>query len=265
MDIQYETQVKLIQRKVWFSGTTALVEGQGLSYDRGFYSAETGEAVTNAFGKRDKVVVLPTQTKTKFAGVASKAYTANANGQWIIINEPKSVCYVNTRETSLTIGENVMLICSIDASYNGYFYSKGACKGRGNARVLQTISAAGLVMVELLDGEESGLAERIIPVLAGGAVTCMVGGATLIDGSLVNTDHCTFTMAAGTYIGQRKYFEITTTVGNSKNFVISVTGTKATNDGALASVTINAGGDAALLEWTGIGWKLISQYGAVES
>jgi len=262
MDIQYETQVKLIQRKVFFLGTGALVEGQGLCYDRDYYTANDKEAVTDAWGFRDKCVNTPSQSNNNsFAGVASKAYSANANGQWIVINEPGSVCYVNTRETSLTIGENTRLICSIDASYNGYFYSVGASKGKGCARVMQSISAAGLVMVELMTGEESGLAERVIPVAAGAAATFMVGGATLINGGTVNDAHVTFTMAAGTYIGQRKYFEITTLVGNTKNVVVTVAGLKAADDSTLSSLTFNADDENALLEWQGQGWKLITSKG----
>jgi len=259
----YETQAKLIPEWVFFQGTTAIVQGQALCYNNDYVTTDTGETATDAWGKRGKVVELPSISNNgSFAGVASAAYAANASGQWILIYKPGSICLVRTGETSLTLGDKTFICAAIDATYNGYFYSTGASKGKGNARVLQTITAAGLVMCELMDGEESGLIQRVTLALAGGAITAFAPGANVVvAGAAVSTDHATCTLADGTFIGQRTSIVISTTVGNSKSLVVTVTNGLKIDDTSLSTLTFNTAAEAALLEWTGSKWKVISTLG----
>lgn len=264
MEILYETQVRKIQRKIWFDGSGSLEKGQGLCYNRTVVTSETGETAADKNGKRDKTVSLPSAANClAFAGVTDQSYTAKTGGQWIIINEPGSVCEIYTGETSLALGFETMLICTITASNPGYFYAAGASKGKGNARLLSTVSAAGTCLAELMTGEESGLVEVIKPVAAGGAITLSKCGTTLIDGSLVSAAHCTNTLANGTFIGQRKRIKVSVLIGASKNFVLTVTsGVQLDGATALASITFNAANEESELEWMGPHWKVIANAGA---
>lgn len=261
--MQYENQSKLIPRWVFFTGSTALVEGQGVCYNHDYLTTETGETATDPFGKRDKVVeAVGTSNNQSFAGVCTANYAAKTGGQWILINEPGSFCYVRTTETSLTLGDKIFLGCAIDDTYNGYFQSTGASKGRGMFRVMQTISAAGLVFGELMTGDESGLIQNVVLAAEGGAITApAAGAAVIVDGSAVVTDHATFTLADGTFIGQRTLILISKTVGTSKNLVVTVTNGLKIDDTALSTLTFNTAGEMALLEWTGSKHKVISTLG----
>ena len=77
------------QRKVWFTGSTALRMGQGLCYDLDYYSSKSGEAVTDPLGFRGNyVAVSDTTNNLAFAGVTDQAYPAKSGGQLITINMP---------------------------------------------------------------------------------------------------------------------------------------------------------------------------------
>jgi len=256
----YESDTKLLQRYVFTAYTGAIGMGLGFCYDNDYVTTETGETATDAWGGRGNQVNVASNTNNdSFAGVAAQAYTAKTGGQFIILNLVGSRCKVLTEETTLTLGDKNRLCCAT----GGYFNSLGAGVGKGNARILQTISAAGLVLVELLGGEESGLVEVLTPALAGGAITPMVGGKTFISGATVDTADITATLANGTYTGQRKYFEITATIGNSKDFILTVTsGIQIDRTSALATVTMDDDGDYCLLEWDGNVWALLSYSGA---
>jgi hypothetical protein len=169
---------------------------------------------------------------------------------------------VLTAETALTLGDKTFICCAISATNNGYFYSTGASKGKGNARVMQTITAAGLVFCELMDGEESGLIQNVTLGVDGGAITAFAKGTNaVVAGAAVNTDHASFTLADGTFIGQRTSIIISTTVGNSKNLVVTVTNGLKIDDTSLSTLTFNTAAESALLEWTGSKWKVISTLG----
>ena len=71
-------------KRVWFSGSTAVKEGQGLCYDLAATTAGgvTTRAITVADSPRGFVVAVPTSTTHNFfAGVADKAYPAVSGGQ----------------------------------------------------------------------------------------------------------------------------------------------------------------------------------------
>lgn len=125
-------------RSVFFNGTGALVEGQGLCYNRDYGTAASED------GRRDKEVELPHQSNNQwFAGVTAKAYAANPLGQMVEIYEPGSVCRVSTL-IGTTIG-TTRLTCMAHAASGTNLVSGRAIAagfyGRGSARALQTITA----------------------------------------------------------------------------------------------------------------------------
>lgn len=132
-EMTYPGVARTKPRRVFFSGTTALVKGQGLCYDRDYGTAASNE------GERDTRVQLPDNTNNQFfAGVVSKDYAANAAGQWVEIYEPGSVC-----EIAIQIGTTVRstrLTCSAATGQPGRFGPAGF-PGRGTAVALQTITA----------------------------------------------------------------------------------------------------------------------------
>lgn len=132
----YLKQARVHPRKVFFTGATALVEGQGVCYDRDYYSSETGEAVTDPCALRDKRVALPDQTNNlAFAGVTAKPYTAKTAGQWIEIYEPGSVCKVAVGIASVI--NSTILGCSCGDADPGRF-TRPTFPGRGAALALET-------------------------------------------------------------------------------------------------------------------------------
>lgn len=73
-----------ITRRVFFTGTGAVKKGQAVVWNLKPSAAQPGIG---------QCVQTPTSTlKYFFAGVAKQAYPANANGQWIDIYLPGSVC-----------------------------------------------------------------------------------------------------------------------------------------------------------------------------
>jgi hypothetical protein len=127
-----------IIRKVKFSGTTALVRGQAVFYDRDYGTATTADP------DRDWIVEAASAGNYhNFAGVAIAAYAAKSSGQIIDIYVPPSFCEVYTAETSVTLGELLYINSS------GYF-TKVAGANVLAARAMQTISAAGLIFVQLI-------------------------------------------------------------------------------------------------------------------
>lgn len=264
----YEDQVRLKQRVVWTPYESAILQGQGLCYDYDYYTSVTGQAVTDAWGKRDKVVNLPSQTNNNaFAGVAAQAYSAKTGGQWITINEPGSVCQVLSLDASVTIGEMSFLWCLAGDTSAGYFTATPTgFMGKGCARVLQTISAAGLILVELMDGQESGLVERIptATLTAGGAITCMVGGVTFFDGAATPASDCTFTIASGKYSGQMKRFYQD---GNLTTNDVLLTVVAESLDGTtdITAMELDGDTDDTLIVWTGSKWRVLGNVGTTLS
>lgn len=269
-NVMHEEQLNLTPRMVFTTETGALAQGQAVCWDRDYYTANTGEAVTDAWGKRTKIVALPSQSNNlAFAGVVSQAYSANANGQWIEIYEclPGHCALVYVSDTSVTIGQGTFLWPLASSTNNGYFTATPmGMMGRGCVRAMQTLTAAGLCLVEFMGGEESGLVE-IIPtatLTAGGAITCMVGGSTFFDGAATPATDCTFTIASGTYIGQLKRFyqdgDLTT---NDVELTIVAEGLDGTTD--VTNIQLDGNGDDTTIVWTGSKWKVFGNVGSTLS
>ena len=233
---------------VWFEGSTALKEGQGVCYnwDYGTATAEDGQ--------RSNRVELPSITNSRFfAGVAARDYSAKTNGQFIEINVPGSYCNILAM-ASCTIGVG-RLTCEAGGTYAGYFRYAGF-EGEGSAIPLQTVdrsTTAGKVFAKLETGAPSGLVEVPVLAAAGGAHTFMVGGVTIFDTATTLANDVTFTLADGTLPGQKKAFKCAAAM-DTKDIIVTVTSGKqgvgnADPTATLATVTMDADNEEVTLVW----------------
>lgn len=130
--VEYYKQGKKIQKKVFFTGSTAIRKGQGLFYDYDYGTATTKEELR----VRRVEVGSPTNARW-FAGVADQAYAAVPGGREILINEPGSDCEVLVGN-NCTLGD--ILTCTVSPASASGFFIKAGFSGRGTARILQTRS-----------------------------------------------------------------------------------------------------------------------------
>jgi len=258
MEANYRDQYRRNPRRV-LSEAGEATKGYACMYNMDYGTA------ANVDPERHKRVEAPSVTNNRFfAGVHSQALTRS---QTTKIWEPGrggsvAQCY---------IGEAVTLNDRVSVDYaTGKFYKGGLSGGRGAGTVMQTLTEAGLADV-LLDegvGECDGNAGvfNITPEAAGGAIVLSQRGMNLINGGTINDDHATFTLADGVETGQKVGFKITTLVGNSKNVVVTVTtGVQADLATNLATITLNAADEIAILEWLGAEWVLRYYAGATLS
>lgn len=257
-------------KRVFYTGTDAISQGEGVCYDYDYDDGSDPADAADAWTERAKYVAAPSATNNlSFAGVVLRDYAANASGQYIEIAVPEGInrciCLAKVVDSSTTIGEGNFLWClgGSSADAGQWTATPQGFAGRGSARILQTLSTAGLCLVQLMDGAESGLVEKIATatLTAGGAITCMVGGATFFDGPATPASDCTFTLADGTFIGQTKRFyqdgDLTT-----NDVLITVTSGEQL-DGAtdLASLELDGDADDSTLIWTGTTWRLLGNAG----
>ena len=261
--LNYQTaEVKM--RKLFYGGTDAISQGTGVCYDQGYTSSDTGEAAADACQKRLARVKKPDETNNlAFAGVVAANYAANPLGQYIDVILPGSGCVVQT-DRAVTIGFGNIITCIARGSDAGKFGPTGFW-GRGSARVLQTLSGAGLALVELLDGPESGLVEVITPAAAGGATQLMVGGVSYLAGTVTLAADATSTLANGTYDGQRKAIKCIGTYSTSQFDVTITSGLKVDVSTALTHLSFNANNESALLEWRAGAWVLLNATTAAQA
>jgi hypothetical protein len=255
----YEKQNPTIPSWVWFEGTTALAEGQGVCFNNDCGTATVSD------GRRFNRVELPSVTNARyFAGVAARDYSAKATGQFIEIYCPGSVCNVLSKANCVLGGG--ILTCQAGGTEAGYF-SRAGFQGEGSAVPIQTMdrsTTAGKVQAKLQVGEPSGLIEVVTPLAAGGATALMVGGVTYLAGTVTLAADATNTLADGTISGLRKKIfcegtyttnGVNVTVTHGEQRVRSVDGAIV----ALASVEFDAADEVALLEWRdGVWYELYS-------
>ena len=123
-------------------------------------------------------------------------------------------------------------------------------------------SANPTVLCRLFDGPESGLVQWIQPV--GGAITTpMVGGMTYCGGGITIAADSTFTVAAGTFIGQMKGFYCKGAL-TTEDLLVSIVGLKVVGT-ALASVEMDAADEMFISEWGGANWCNRVLKGATEA
>lgn len=237
---------------VWFGGSTALLEGQGVCYNWDYGTAADED------GRRFNFVEVPTILNARyFAGVAARAYSARTGGQFIEIYGPGSVCNVLSR-ASTTIGVGV-LTCEAGGTYAGYFRYAGF-EGEGTVVPLQTVdrsSTAGNCQAKLQEGPPSGLVESVVAntdaLLDGGATTFMVGGVSYIDANISTGADATATLADGTVPGLKKAF-VCRAAQTTGDVVVTVTSgiegiANADPTDTLATITLNADLEECTLHW----------------
>ena|GEM_PF-1878503 len=236
---------------VWFGGSTALLEGQGVCYNWDYGTAAAAD------GRRLNRVELPTILNARwFAGVASRKYSAKSGGQLIEIYLPGSLCNVLSK-ASTTIGVG-RLTCEAGGTYAGYFRLAGF-PGQGSCVPMQTYdrsTTAGKCQALLEEGQQSGLVEVVSAnaddLLDGGATTFMVGGVSYVDTDISTGGDATFTLADGVLPGQRKAFVCQKAQTN--DVAITVTSgiegvANADPSDGLSSIKLDADLEEVTLEW----------------
>ena len=254
----HEKQARTFSEWVWFEGTTALLEGQGVCYNFGYGTDTVADA------RRLAKVEVPSVTNAQFfAGVAARKYSASATGRMIEIYRPGSICKVLVgASTVVGVGR---LTCEITGTVatNGSFRYSGL-EGEGSCIPMQTTTFVATYQkcLALLDGpgRPSGLLE-VLPLVDNDAIgPVMVGGTTLITGSVIATGNCTYTLPNATRDGLRKKFGVITAHVGTSNFVVTVTSGRMNVDGdtTLATVTFTAAASLnkqIVLEWGG-SWSI---------
>lgn len=235
----------------WFTGTTALLKGQGLCY-----VWDSGDAAL-VDGRRSNRVALPTILNARyFAGVVARPRSAKPGGQMVELWAPGSFCEVLSK-SSTTIGDGV-LTCEAGGAYAGYFRDKGF-EGEGTCVPLQTIDRgtdAGPCFAKLQEGPPSGLVENVVAntdgLLDGGATTFMVGGVSYLDTDISTGGNATATLADGIVPGMRKAF--VAREAQTNDVVVAVDSgidghASADGTGALGTITLDADLEEITLNW----------------
>lgn len=189
----YQGAGEVHKKEVFLDSASAVKEGEGLCYKRGFTSTEDGEASDDPYEGRDNIVERPSADNAdQFAGVASQDYSATSGGQWITIYEPGSICNVRAHVDGSSGLNTLRMTCVARAddaanANNGEFYKPGF-PGRGSALCLQEVdrsSTPGLMLAKLEGGPnelgvESGLVEELGTVDNGAMTDPMLTGVTYI-------------------------------------------------------------------------------------
>jgi hypothetical protein len=188
MDFSKNSHVKdqlLIRATVWYAGTDAIQEGEGLCYNTDYGTA------ANADGRRSAFVERPSASNNKaFAGVAARSYTAKSGGQFVEINQPGSKGVNIALGADTTIDTGFLNFTAGTGSEAGRFVKAGY-RGRGAAYIRQTVTAlieSSLTGAWSLDTDgvtltvvaTAGLAAGDTVVLLGGEIED--GGASIVPG-----------------------------------------------------------------------------------
>lgn len=267
--VHFESQANVVGQRFWTASTSALVKGYAMCYNSNVGTATAEDT------KRWSYVEEPTQDNNHaFAGVLLHSYDAAAGGQEVELAVPgtQALCYVADASVtqgdflSFYVGNGATVGAGQGTNGNAGQLSTVGYQGRGTVQVLQTLSAAGLAQCYIMDGPESGMCEQLNPAVGGAAVTIMKGGYTYVEGGTVNTAHCTFTMLGSQYKGQKKGINITETIGNSKNLVVTLPAGALQLDksATLATLTFNTAAEVAELLGVNDTWQTQYLLGATE-
>jgi hypothetical protein len=259
---KHENDFHHLPFKAFFKNNAALKQGQGVALVPDYTTANSGETSSDRWGKRDKIVEPLDKTNVQwFAGVVSENYDAKTNGRWIDIYPPASTALIQVSET-VSIGDRVACMVEHDVTDdNGKFSKTLGLEGAGQAIVMEDGSADDLVMAKLLDGPGIGVVEKEKFAADG-----TVNGFSLVGLSYIKAQtisgNATYTLADGSYYGQRKAFELGGAL-STNDLVITVTnGIQADDSTALTTVTMDASGDTTVLEWLGDKWKVVHNTGS---
>lgn len=134
--VSYQHLVRGNPLSVWYAGTDALKKGQGLCWNRDIGTAAAFD------GRRDNHVERPSLTNNMhFAGVVTRDYSANAQGQPIVIDVPP--CVTEIAPIFDTVIDSTRLSCIAHASGGGHagMWGLAGFEGRGTALALETVDA----------------------------------------------------------------------------------------------------------------------------
>jgi len=136
-------QPRQFRRRVWFSGSTALYEGQAVCFDRDYGTAAAVDY------RRDTVVELPNASNCMwFAGVVSRDYPAVTGGQTIEIYEPGSICRIRAG-VNATVGQTVLTFQAPASGFSG-FWNTAYMRGTGAALALQTLQTYSVISLSAI-------------------------------------------------------------------------------------------------------------------
>jgi len=247
MEANRKDQFRRNPRRVYSSDSSA-TKGKAAFYD-----------LTNTtIALRHKNVIGAAPNSESFAGVFTDDLT---RAQMTTIQEPGKSGTV----AKCLIGEAVATAPArvwADQA-DGKFYTGGIDVGRGSGLLLETVSADELGEVWLDDGNLDAVVQNLATPASGALSPAPTAvGMTILDGTAA-TGGLTYTLADGTIIGQTKGFIVGTAIGASQDLVITVTnGVQIDGATALATITMNAADEQAILQWNGAAWQLQSYSGA---
>lgn len=231
-------------KRVLYEGSDTLAEGYPLCYNMDY-----GTAATATFDRLWRVEKPSTTNNMYYAGVVAPG--GNLVGPcWLTIYLPRSLCNVYTNQNCV-INSTVV---TFDPGQ--YRFAAHGFRGAGSGICMQTVdrsSTPGLVLCLLDDdGEQSGGSQTFTPTAAGGAETGItVGGVTRLVAQTLAANS-TYTLADGTYIGQRKAFY--GAVMTTNDFVITIT---TPYEGAGSDTcTIDAAAEYLFAQWNGKAWHV---------
>jgi len=147
--VQYRKQAYQKKALFIYLGTAALKKGHGMCFNLDYYTATSGEAVTDPFGARGfKVVERPKNSNNNaFAGVLTQNYPARTSGMQLVeLALPGGCAMIAQRATSVINSGLLTCVVGEDDSgnvtdINGVF-GMGGFPGRGSAIPLQTLAVA---------------------------------------------------------------------------------------------------------------------------
>lgn len=243
-------QAPVIPQWVWFGGSTALSEGQGVCY---YFDYGTADEID---GRRLNHVELPSITNARyFAGVAARDYSAKTGGQFIEIYGPGSACNILAK-ADCTLGTGI-LTCEAGGTYAGYFRYAGF-EGEGSAVPLQTVDrseTAGKVFSLLQTGNLSGLVEVVTAAAGAYAAGWMVGGVTYLIGADI-AQNMTADLEDGTVEELLKQFQVITTAVTTAivNIDLASAGLKLDGSTAMNDIQLDAISEKITVQWSGGIW-----------
>jgi hypothetical protein len=236
---------------VYYEGTDTLYEGYALCFNQDYGIAASAD------GERQFRVEKPSTTNAMhFAGVVAESGNAKTGPCEVEIYLPGSTCnvwaYVNA-----TINTTRLTFCQ--GQY--YFYTQGF-PGKGSALARQTLNrgtTAGLLMATLEEGPQSGGVElfNATTLAAAGAIVPSLYGATYFPAATLAAD-ATYTLANGTWLGQKKAFFCEGAMTN--NDVVITVGTPqiiaAVATAGYDVCTMDAAAEFLSAEWNGKAWEV---------
>lgn len=180
----HESGANGIIEEVWYAGTDALKEGEGLCYNTDFGTA------TERNGRRGNHVERPSRTNHyAFAGVLEHDYKANSTGQFVRIFVPGSKGVNVALGVDTVIGTGVLTFTAGTAGSHRGRFTKAGFKGRGTIVPRQTVTAviesdmAGGTWLLATDGVTLTVASTTD--LAAGDTVVFVGGEVEDGGGVI--------------------------------------------------------------------------------